>query len=146
MHHDEIPTVKTLMSLFPYHIGLNTSLSEAKALMDEKNIRHLVITREDGGFSLLSERELQHHHAIYGNANTEGITIDDVCSGEAVCCDINDPIDRVLDIMAERHLGSIVVLREAELAGIITSTDICKHFASFLRKQADQANPPDIVA
>ncbi len=142
-----IPTIKTLMSAFPLHVDGQTPLAEAERLMAEKQIHHIVITRDDGSYGLLSDRDMQHHRSLYsGSSADEGLVVNDVCSEQAVCADINDPIDRILDAMAEQHLGSVVVLREAELAGIFTTTDICRHFAQFLRQARDKGNIPDLIA
>ena len=141
-----IPTVKVLMTAFPYHLSSKAPLSDAEQLMAEKQIRHLVITREDGGFSLLSERDLQHHRALYGGRISGDLLVGDICADEAICADSDDPIDRVLDAMAEQHLGSVVVLRQGELAGIFTTTDACRHFAEHLRKEHGSSDTPDLIA
>jgi hypothetical protein len=48
--------------------------------------------------------------------------------------------------MAERRLGSVVVLRKGELAGIFTTVDACHYFAHFLQKVCTHNDIPDIVA
>lgn len=141
----KIPTLKTLMSAFPLHIDCNLPLDEAEQLMREKAIHHLVVTRDDGSFSLVSERDLQHHQALYGNQPSSELLVNDICVDAVICADINDPLDLVLEAMAERHLGSVVVLREGELAGIFTTTDACRHFAALLRDQAGTEGP-DLIA
>ncbi len=144
MSSTHMPTVKTLMTAFPYHIDSQAPLRDAEQLMQDKHIHHLVVTREDGSFSLLSERDLHRHHALYGMENSDDLIVNDICTEEAVCADINDPADRILDVMAEQHLGSVVILREAELAGIFTTTDACHHFAEYLREH--HTTPPDMIA
>ena len=146
MDKHSMPHVKALMTAFPLHIDNQASIGEAQQLMRDNGVHHLVVTRKEGGFSLLSERELQHHRAIYGSDTDSPLLVDDICTEEAVCADINDPVDRILDIMAERHLGSVVILREAELAGIFTTTDACRHFAKHLRKQFGHDDIPDLTA
>lgn len=145
MTKPKIPTLKTLMSAFPYHVDSNLPLNEAERLMRDKAIHHLVVTREDGSFSLVSERDLQHHQSLYGNQSSAELFVNDICVDAVICADINDPLDMVLDAMAERHLGSVIVLREGELAGIFTTTDACRHFAALLREQAGTEGP-DLIA
>lgn len=141
------PTIKTLMSPFPYHIHPQASLTEAQKLMQEKNIHHLVVILDNSAYGLLSERDLQHHQALYGNTTRNGeLMVGDICAEQAVCADINDPLERVLEAMAERHLGSVVILREGELAGIFTTTDACKAFARHLREQYSSTDNPDLIA
>lgn len=146
MQTHRIPTVKALMTAFPYHVDSAMKLGAAEQLMREKQIHHLVITRDDGSFSLLSERDLQHHRALYGSQPATELVVNDISVEAAICADINDPVDKILDAMAERHLGSVVVLREGELAGIFTTTDACRHFAACLREQQGDDGGPDLVA
>lgn len=145
MNTATMPTLKSLMTAFPYHVDSEMPVVEAERLMKEKQFHHLVITRRDGSFSLISERDLQHHQALYGNQDSPELVVNDICVDAVICADINDPVDRVLDAMAERHLGSVIVLREGELAGIFTTTDACKHFASLLREQHPPEGP-DLIA
>jgi len=42
-------------------------------------------------------------------------------------------LDHVLMEMADRHIGSVLVVREKRLAGIFTVTDACRRFGEFLR-------------
>ena len=141
-----MPTIKVMMTPFPYHITGGASLTEAAQLMSDKQIRHLVVTREDGSYGLLSERDLEHHQALYGGRGEAELSVADICREQAVCADINDPVDRVLNAMTSRHLGSVVVLRHAELAGIFTTSDACHHFAEHLRKEHSIDDSPDLIA
>lgn len=144
--HTKIPKIMALMTAFPYHVDSQILLSDAQALMQEKQIHHLVVTREDGSYGLISERDLQHHLALYGGEIAPELVVNDICVNAVICADINDPVDKVLDVMAERHLGSVVVLKEGELAGIFTTTDACRHFAKHLRDHKPHDDGPDLIA
>ena len=65
---------------------------------------------EENPFSSLSERELQHHSAVYGIKPNDELLVADLCSQKIIAADINDPLDKVLDAMIEKHLGSVVIL------------------------------------
>lgn len=130
-----MPTLVSVLTPFPYHIEGKASIDEAKELMAQHNISHLVVTKGDDPYSLISDHEFQHHAALYGNPETSELTVNDICAENIVCADIHDPLDKVLLAMTQQHLSSVVVLREGELVGIFTTTDACHHFARFLQQQ-----------
>lgn len=141
-----MPALASVLTPFPYHIDSMASIDEARELMREHAIRHLVVMSEGDIFSVISDREIQHHAALYGVDKHSDLKVNDLCVNNAVVADINDPLDKVLEAMADHHLGCIVVLRDGELAGVFTSTDACVHFARFLAQVCNPDEIPDIVA
>ncbi len=138
-----IPTLAHILTPFPHTIDGQSPVDKAVALMRDKAIRHLVVTSEGDFTGLVSERDLQQHE-IFGS-RSENLTVDDICSHNVVVADIHDPLDRVLDAMAEKHLGSVVVLKNGELSGILTTVDVCRYFSQFLKEQFPPP-PPDMIA
>ena len=140
-----MPVLASVLTPFPYHIESSASITEAEEMMKEHNIRHLIVMEDGDIYGILSDRELQHHGALYGMDKNSDLSVSDICPNSFVVADIHDPLDKVLQVMAEKQLGSIVALREGELAGIFTTTDACLHFATFLKESID-SDIPDIVA
>lgn len=135
----------SVITPFPYSIENSAAIDEAKRMMEKHDIRHLIV-REDGDIAgVLSERDLLHHAAAYGSKIDGNMRVGDICSGTFVVADINDPLEKVLEVMAERHLGSVVVLNKGDVAGIFTATDACKHFARFIQR-LDPKHVPDLRA
>ncbi len=146
MNSRKMPTLASIVTPFPYQIDCMASLQAAQELMQQHEIRHLIVMRDNDFYSLLSRHDLNRHAAVYEADRLQGLTVNDLCVERVVCADINDPLDKVLDSMAEKHLGSVVVMREGELAGIVTTTDICEHFAQHLRESYKGEPIPDITA
>ena len=141
-----MPTLASVLSPFPYHIDYMSSVIEAKSSMTTHDIRHLVVMKDGDIYGLLSDRDIQHHSALYGIEKNTELLVNDICDDNAVVADIHDPIDKILEAMSEKQLGSVVVLRDGELAGIFTTTDACKHFAKHLREHYSNDSIPDITA
>lgn len=146
MTHKKCPTMAAVLTPFPYHIESCAALTEAAKLMKEHHLHHLVVMEKGDITGVLSERELQHHSAIYGIKPNDELLVGDLCSQTIIAADINDPLDKVLEAMVEKHLGSVVVLREGELAGIFTTTDACVHFSRLLKETYHPDDIPDISA
>ena len=131
---------------FPYHIEGASKLSQATKLMLEHHVRHLIVMDNKEVMGVISEQELQHHTALFQIHPNDDLLVSDICSQPVIVADINDYLDKVLDAMVEKHLNSVVILREGELAGIFTTTDVCHHFSRFLAASYHPDVPPDIVA
>ena len=120
------PQLKTAMTPFPYAVDVRESVSEAKALMEVHGVRHLPVTRDHELVGVLSERDLLH--ARPGDAQVQ-----DIYSADPYIADLEEPIDNVLETMAERHIGCALITRKGNLAGVFTNTDACRCFAAHLR-------------
>jgi CBS domain-containing protein len=52
--------------------------------------------------------------------------------GQPYVVGFNTPLNEVAAQMAQRHIGSAIVLRRGKLAGIVSALDICRIFAEYL--------------
>ena len=59
----------------------------------------------------------------------------DVQRADIYAVERDEPLDRVLAEMAERHIGSAVVTDGGKLVGVFTATDACRYFAEYLRSR-----------
>jgi len=140
-----MPTLAHVLTPFPHHIDNQASIHEAQEMMLTHDIRHLIVMKDGDIDGLVSERDIQKHTGL-GHTNSDELMVHDICVNTVVMADIHDPLDKILDAMAEQHLGSVVVLKNGELSGIFTNIDACKNFSLYLKEQFSGATPPDIVA
>lgn len=140
-----LPTITSVMTPFPETIDGNSTLNEAQALMDKHQIRHLVVTRDQDVSSVISERDIESALAHYGRNTDRELLVDDVCPLHTFVADIHDPLEEILDVMASKRIGAAIILKNGDLAGIVTASDACAHFAQLLRK-LKSGGPPPIVA
>lgn len=131
-----IPSIKTLMTPFPYSIGPKATVQKAKELMADHGIHHLPVT-EDGAFIGMISRndiELMIDKKADGSGGKD-LKVREVMLEETYTVDLSERLDSVLHRMAEHHLQSVVVTRKGKLVGIFTQLDACAAFAEFLREQ-----------
>ena len=126
-----IPRIKSVMTPFPYSVAPSASLEEAIAMMTEHDIRHLPVCESHLVIGILSERDVRV--ALTVRPGDTRLTIKQVCT-EAYLVDLERRLDEVAAEMAERRIGSAIVLRGDKLAGILTTTDICRLLATTLRE------------
>jgi acetoin utilization protein AcuB len=137
-HLSRIPPIKAVMTPFPWKVRLGDALSLAKSVMRERDIRHLPVTDDGQLVGIVTERDIRLiENAVRENHRRDMLRVRDVCVLDAYVVDLGEPLDRVLAEMAERHIGSALVVKRGKLVGIFTSTDVCVQFARVLAEICD---------
>lgn len=118
-----------------------TSLQEALKRMQANDIRRLPILNKDGKLvGIVSERDLLH--ASPSDATSLSIwelnylltdtKVKDVMTKELVTVEHDTPVEVAARLMADSKIGGVPVMKNGELAGIITETDLFKIFLEML--------------
>jgi len=137
----KVPAIKTVMTPFPYSVDIDAPIAEAQEFMRQHKIRHLPVTRGHNLVGVLSDRDIKLYlgpDLAYPKASETRVR--DVYMDHPCIVDLNERLDNVLQMMAEQHIGSVLVTRHDKLAGVFTVTDACHSFSEFLR---DQFRPVD---
>lgn len=141
-----IPPIGTVMTPFPHFVTVDESLRRARALMVEHQIRHLPV--KDGGrlVGVVADRDIKRAlDPDLGLPPADELFIHDVFIPDVYVVDIGEPLDRVLEHMADNHLGSALVTKADRLVGIFTMTDACRFFSKHLRSLFP-SGPGDSIA
>ncbi len=129
----KLPTLASTMSPFPYSIDAEATVAKAADMMKEHGIHHLPVTEAGELVSVISTQEVRLISAPFSSqTDANVILVKDVCTTRAMTVDIHDSLEYVLQIMSERHIGSVLVKKHDKLAGILTHADICRKFAELL--------------
>ncbi|MBM2829674.1 MAG: hypothetical protein HW411_464 [Gammaproteobacteria bacterium] len=131
-----LPLIKSVMTPFPYAIDIDAPIEEARAFMQRQNIRHLPVISGGKLVGVVSDRDIKLYlgpDLDYPKASETKVR--DVYLDKPYVVDLNESLDNVLTVMAEKHIGSALVTRDGKLAGLFTATDACRSFAEHLRKQ-----------
>lgn len=130
-----IPTLATTMTPFPHSIDVNQPIADAMAMMEEHGFHHLPVTEENQLVGVLSERDIRFLDSPFSSASlNDELYVKDVYTSRAFVVDIHDSLEDVLQIMAEKHLGSTLVTKNGKLAGILTQIDVYRKFAELIHK------------
>jgi len=129
-----IPSIKAVMTPFPYSVDVNAPISKARKFMSEHGIRHLPVTDKQEIVGVLTDRDIKLYLGPdFDYPSEEDAIVKEVFMDAPYIVDLNERLDKVLRTMAERHIGSVLVTRHGKLAGVFTSTDACKSYAEYLR-------------
>ena len=127
-----IPRILSVMTPFPYAVAPTASLDEAQAMMKEHQIRHLPVCEHHLVVGVLSERGMRAALALR-DAKRPAV-VGDICAKDPLLVDLEHPLDDVVAQMAARGVGAAIVMRGDKLAGILTTTDVCRLYAELLRE------------
>ena len=137
-----MPQVIAMMTPFPHSIDLDATLAEARLMMDGHGFRHLPVTSHGRLCGVLSDRDLRVAAGPGPERDVNApLRVRDVYHDEVYAVEADTPLDLVASEMAERHIGSAMVLRGGKLVGVFTSTDACRALARVLRERFPPPSP-----
>lgn len=129
----EIPRVKSVMTPFPYSIGLSEPLARAQAMMAEHGFHHLPVMRDGELVGVVSYRRTRE--ALDAAGSPDDLRVESATSLDALVVDLGARLDSVALEMAARHVDAALVVKEGRLAGIFTATDACRCLGRYLRAE-----------
>ncbi len=142
----KIPQVKSVMTPFPHSIEIGETIGNAKQMMEEHGIRHLPVTQDHKLIGVLSDRDVRVAWRVGANSpESTDLPVATVCSRSPYVVDMSAPLDDVVQEMADRALGCALVVRQDKLAGILTTTDVCRYLAGALRELAPGPGDDDVA-
>lgn len=120
--------VEQHMTVSPVVIGSDRTLSDAHRTMREHGIRHLPVV--DGGrlVGLVSQRDLYLAETLRG-VDPETDAVREAMSADPYTVAPGAPLDEVAATMAERKLGSAVVVDRGSVIGLFTTVDALRALA-----------------
>ena len=125
--------VKDIMTRGPVTIMPEAPLAAALAAMREKEIRHLPVVDTDGGFDrIITDRDLRQARLARFRAVTEArrdLTVQDAMTCAVVTIYPEATVARAAAVMFERRIGSLPVVENGQLVGILTERDLLKALA-----------------
>jgi CBS domain-containing protein len=137
-----IPQIVGVMTPFPYSIDIDAPLSEARAVMRRHRIRHLPVTAQRAIVGIVTDRDIKLLLGPdFAYPPEKELKVRDVCVEEPYIVPASTPVAVVADTMAKRHIGSAIIMKNAALAGIFTSTDACRVLAQLLGPQKPRSSP-----
>ncbi len=122
------------MTVFPYFVTSGTSVHRARELMAQHDIRHLPVMEGEELVGVITDCDMeQAERAKIGLPRKDRLSVSDVFVREAYVVEQNERLDKVLLVLARKHLDCALVVDAGRLVGIFTTTDACRAFAEHLQ-------------
>jgi acetoin utilization protein AcuB len=133
--------VKERMSHPVITVHPDMPIQEALKLMHEERVRRFpAVDRHERMVGIVSERDLLH--AAPSDATSlsiwevnylvSKITVEKVMTRQVIKITGDTPLEEAARLMADQKIGGLPVVRDSELIGIITETDLFKIFLEML--------------
>lgn len=118
-------TLDRYMTRHPHSIRVDENLENAAALMSNLGVHHLPVVEGGRLVGVLSDRDVRV-------ADAAKKRVRDLYIDEPYAVDVDTSLFVVAAMVAQKHIGSTVVLEDGKLAGIFTATDACRALADAL--------------
>ncbi len=117
-----IPQIQKYMTTTPHSISTDQSLETAQKMMKDLGVRHLPVLKAGILKGMISDRDLKMAASIKG-VDAKVTTVDEIATEDAVQVSPQAKLDEVSRMMADKRIGSVLVVDNHKLVGIFTTTD-----------------------
>ncbi len=121
--------VGAVMTPAPVTLDVDATCDAALDAMGSYQIRHLPLLRDGKLAAVVSERSLQVAQAIARHLQAPAVPVS-LAATEPFTVTPTDLLRVTLTEMADRRVGSALVVEDERLVGIITTVDVCRFFGS----------------
>lgn len=127
-----IPQIKMFMTQVPYTIEKDASLTEAAKMMQEHDIRHLPVVLDGKIEGIVSSTDINLIKGLVGVDMTK-LKVKDCYTTNPYKVSPDTLLDVVMDEMAEKKYGCVLVDDNKHLVGIFTWIDALRATKTLLQ-------------
>jgi acetoin utilization protein AcuB len=124
-------TIAERMTKTPHLVGTEQSLKTAHDLMRTHRVRHLPVLHGGKLIGVVSERDLHLVETLH-DVDPARIRVEEAMSQDVYAVPPTTPLRDVLREMANRKLGSAVVIDGTKVVGIFTTVDALETLVGML--------------
>jgi acetoin utilization protein AcuB len=124
-------TIADRMTRTPHLIGSEQPLSAAHELMRSNGIRHLPVLHGGKLIGIVSLRDL-HLVETFRDVDPQEVRVEEAMTQDVYVVEPKTPLKEVVSEMAERKLGSAVVVEGPKVVGVFTTIDALDTLAGLL--------------
>jgi CBS domain-containing protein len=118
-------------------IGRSATVSQLVVTLGEHNIGAAVVTEHDEVVGIVSERDIVRRLRERGG-DLLSATVGEIMTADVLTCSPDDTVDHLAEVMTERRIRHMPVLREGGLVGIVSIGDVVKSRISQLETDREQ--------
>lgn len=131
-------TIRPFMTPAPHTISTRQTLAEAHQAMRDRGVRHLPVVEEGKLVGVVSQRDLYLLETLRG-VDVGRELVEEAMSDEPYVVAPDCSLEEVAEAMANRKHGSALVVENAMVVGIFTSTDALRALVALLRGAGAEA-------
>jgi acetoin utilization protein AcuB len=127
-----IPVIKKHMTPVPHSIGADQTLATARDFMKSHGIRHLPVLTAGKISGILTDRDIKMAMGFQG-VNPIITRVEEIALEDPYTVSPDAKLDEVAAEMAEKKIGSALIVDHGHLVGIFTAHDALKALSELLR-------------
>ena len=127
-----IPPVQKYMTYQPHTINADQTLEHAQHVMRDLRVRHLPVLKGGELVGLLSDRDI-NLVLSFESPEAAQMHVGDACTDRPYTTQPQAPLNEVVNYMAEKKLGSAIILDNNKVVGIFTDVDAMRALAELLQ-------------
>lgn len=128
------PRIERYMTPAKHWVTPADTLTTAKSLMEGHAIRHLPVVDAGAVVGIVTMSDLYVMEATF-SVDPDKTAVEDAMSRDVYTVPPAEPLERVVATMAERYIGSALVVDGGKLIGLFTTTDACRVLAELLAER-----------
>ncbi len=117
--------VEAVMSYPLITIAPAATIKEAARMMIQQNVRRLAVFDVGKLIGIVTALDIVRSMPDFPDKEAK---VDDFMTKRVQHADEKTPISRIIEIMSEKHIGSVIVTRKGEPSGIFTERDLLTTF------------------
>ncbi len=120
----------------PMSIDVNMGFVELLKLMNQNEIRHLPVLRDNQLAGIISDRDVRLFAGMHAEERNS-LTAGDIMSENLISVEADTPLDQVAYIMSSKKISCLIVRENDEFLGLFTATDALNALVELLRGVKD---------
>jgi acetoin utilization protein AcuB len=117
-----MPKIMKFMTTDPVTVNSQLTLAQAEKMMRENNFRHLPVLEGGKLLGVVSDRDLKMVMG-FKDVDPNKVTVEEACTFDPITVKPDANLDEVVIMMAEKRIGSVLVMDNSRLVGIYTWVD-----------------------
>lgn len=126
-----IPSIQKYMTTTPHSIGSEQTIARAASMMSQHHIRHLPVLHGGNLLGILTDRDIKLIES-FKDVDVNKVSVEEAMTEQPYTVSPEAPLDEVVQTMAEKKLGSAVIVQNHKVVGIFTTVDACQALAELL--------------
>jgi CBS domain-containing protein len=112
-----------------FSVSPETTVHDAVAMMDEKNVGALLVMKDDKLVGMLSERDYTRKVMLRGKKSAD-TNVSEIMSTNLTVAQPNEGVEECLRVMTDKRFRHLPVLDQEKVVGVISIGDLVKHVIS----------------
>lgn len=132
--------VKERMSSALITLNPRATLAQARALLDQHRIRHLLVLEGGKLAGIITDRDIR---SVTSASSLEKLRVGEVMTKNVITVGPETRIQEAAKLLLTHRIGGLPVVKRGELQGIITETDLLKALVEIMEQATIERISPD---